>query len=388
MADPGVPRDVALAIADDLADDLTREIGGRWRVEVDQETLPLGPDGDIRLTQHAPRLLHQHNWDFVLYLTDLATHPDGHPLLYDVSGSTAAALVCVPVLGVLRVRSKVRKLALQLVRSGVGSNGLGAPGTEELPPAQRRGFVSRGRLLGGMVLNNRPRRLMTALSGVVAAGAGTGAFGIFYGSIASLAAALHPLRLLLISVLGVMTLVVWLIVRNGLWTRSDDALARDNRRLDNAATVLTVGVGVGMMYIGLVAAMLLLAVVVMDAGYLSTKLGRPVTAVDYIHLAWLSSSLGAFAGALGLNFDDEDAVREATYSLRWHERRKMFESYQDGEGDRAEQEEQDRIERQYDEGDDDKADGDRGDGDGGYGDEDDRGDYRPAREVEDNRPTG
>ena len=89
-----------------------------------------------------------------------------------------------------------------------------------------------------------------------------------------------------------------------------------------------------------------------------------------------------------MNFDDEDAVREATYSLRWHERRKMFESYQDGEGDRAEQEEQDRIERQYDEGDDDKADGDRGDGDGGYGDEDDRGDYRPAREVEDNRTTG
>ena len=104
MADPGVPNRVARAIADDLADDLRRELGGRWRVDVDQETLPLGPDGEIRLTEHAPRLLQQHDWDFVLYLTDLPTRPGGVPQLYDVSGSTAAALVSLPVLGVLRER--------------------------------------------------------------------------------------------------------------------------------------------------------------------------------------------------------------------------------------------------------------------------------------------
>ena len=361
MADPGVPRRVALAIADDLADDLARELGGRWRVEVDQETLPLGPDGEIRLTEHAPRLLRQHGWDFVLYLTDLATHPDGAPVLYDVSPSTAAALVCVPVLGVVRVRSKVRALALSLVRSGTHRDGLGAPGTEDLPPAYRRGLASRVRLLAGMVYNNRPTRMVTALSGVVAAGAGSGAFGIFYGSIAALAVELHALRLLLISLMGVLTLVVWLIMRNGLWTRSNDEFAPGNRRMDNAATVLTVGAGVGIMYLGLLVAMFVLAVTVMDAGYLESQLGRPVVLLDYVHLAWLSSCLGAFAGALGSNFDDEDAVRESTYSLRWHERRKMFDSYQSREGDEGEQEEQDRIEREHD--DDGDGDGDDHDGD-------------------------
>ena len=374
MADPGVPRKVAVAIADGLSDDLTRELGGRWRVEVDQETLPLGPDGEIRLTEHAPRLLQQHEWDFVLYLTDLATHPDGYPVLYDVSGTTAAALVCVPMLGVIRVPARVRDLALRLVRSGVSDAGLGVPGTDRLPLAQRRTVVSRARLLGGMVLNNRPTRLVTAMSGVVAAAAGTGAFGIFYGSIASLAAALHPLRLLLISVLGVLTLVVWLIVRNGLWTRSDDELTPGNRRMDNAATLLTVGVGVGIIYLGLIVGMVLLAIVVMDAGYLTAQLERPVTALDYVHLAWLSSSLGAFAGALGSNFDDEHSVREATYSLRWHERRKLFDSYQDGEGDRAEQEEQKRIEREHDD-----SSGPGNGAEGGTG---------ASCEVEDDRPKG
>ncbi len=361
MADPGVPRRVAEAIADDLSDDLTSELGGRWRVEVDQETLPLGPDGEIRLTEHAPRLLQQHGWDFVLYLTDLPTRPDGAPMLYDVSVSTAAALLSLPVLGVVRVRSKVRALALHLVRSGAHQDGLGAPGTDGLPRADRSGFVSEMRLLAGMVLNNRPTRMVTALSGVVAAGAGSGAFGIFYGSVASLAVALHPLRLLLISAMGVLTLVAWLILRNGLWTRSDDELTPGNRRMDNAATVLTVGTGVGIMYFGLLVAMFLLAVAVMDAGYLETQLGRPVNVLDYVHLAWLASSLGAFAGALGSNFDDEDTVRGATYSLRWHERRTMFQNY---ESDGSEQEERKRIEREHDDHDD--GDGtERGDGDSG-----------------------
>lgn len=344
MADPGVPGSIAAAIADDLADDLTRELGGWWRVEVSQETLPLGPDGEIRLTEHAPRLLHQHKWDFVLYLTDLPNRPDGAPLMYDVSDSAAAALVSLPVFGVFRVRSKVRSLALRLVRAGVHQGGLGAPGTDGLPAEVRPGLVTEMRLLSGMVLNNRPTRMVTALSGVVAAGAGTGAFGIFYGSIATLAAELHPLRLLLISVLGVLTLVVWLILRNGLWNSSDDKLTRGNRRMDNVATLVTVGVGVGVMFLGLLAAMFLLALAVMDASYLSNQLGRPATIVDYVHLAWLSSCLGAFAGALGSNFDDEETVREATYSLRLHERRKMFDNYQ--EEDRRERQEWERIARE------------------------------------------
>ncbi|MCT1884590.1 hypothetical protein M3C36_05230 [Dietzia cinnamea] len=369
MADPGVPRRIAVAIADDLAEDLGRELGGRWRVEVDQETLPLGPEGEIRLTEHAPRLLQQHGWDFVLYLTDLATHPDGVPVLYDVSGSSAAALVCVPVLGVFRVRSKVRELALRLVRSGTRRDGMGVPGTDDLPPAHRRGLVNQARLLAGMVHNNRPTRMMTALSGVVAAGAGSGAFGIFYGSIASLAVELHALRLLLISVMGVLTLVLWLILRNGLWTRRDDEFTPGNRRMDNAATVLTVGVGVGIMFVALLAAMFVLALTVMDADYLGTQLGRPTVLLDYVHLAWLSSCLGAFAGALGSNFDDENVVRESTYSLRWHERRKMFDSYQSREGDPDEQQEQQRIEREHDDDDNDDADGDADNAARGRGEE-------------------
>ncbi len=38
--------------------------------------------------------------------------------------------------------------------------------------------------------------------------------------------------------------------------------------------------------------------------------------------------MGTLAGALGANFDDPEAVREATYSQRYHERRELFDTYQ------------------------------------------------------------
>ena len=46
-----------------------------------------------------------------------------------------AYLVCVPVLGVFRVRLKVRELALRLVRSGTHRDGMGVPGTLGPNPA-------------------------------------------------------------------------------------------------------------------------------------------------------------------------------------------------------------------------------------------------------------
>ena len=147
MADPGMPSRAA-AIADDLADDLTCE--ARRPVAVESSQNPRSPDGEIRLTEHAPRLLQEHEAS-VLYLTDCPRVPGG-PLLYDVSGSRAAALVSPPVLGVFRVRSKVRRLALSwwvpvFIRKGWARPASTAPPSTARPP---------GRLLGAWCATTGP----------------------------------------------------------------------------------------------------------------------------------------------------------------------------------------------------------------------------------------
>jgi hypothetical protein len=68
---------------------------------------------------------------------------------------------------------------------------------------------------------------------------------------------------------------------------------------------------------------------VISAEYLQSQLGHPVNFFDYTKLSWLAASLGTVAGALGSNFDSDEAIREATYSRRQNERRKLTDSYED-----------------------------------------------------------
>lgn len=183
------------------------------------------------------------------------------------------------------------------------------------------GWPNRLRLLTGMVRSNRPGRMLPTLSTSIAAAAAVGTFGVFYSSIWTLADSLHPARLLLISLLVVAALTFWLIFRNGLWTRRRDAVYAWQGGLDNTTTIIMVGTSVALMYLVLFAFLLGLGLAVVDASLLRSELMHPVSFFNYPKLAWLAACLGTLAGALGSNFDSDDAIRQATYSRREYERR-------------------------------------------------------------------
>jgi len=186
------------------------------------------------------------------------------------------------------------------------------------------GVVGRLQLLVGMVRSNRPGRLITAMSNSIATAIATGAFGIFYASIWNLADALHPARLAGISLLVSGALTAWLIAHNGLWNTTGLVPDAGRRRRDNAATTVTISISVLIMHILLFLAMFAAALIIIDSGFLEDQLGHTVTITAYLRLSLLASSLGMLAGAVGSNFDSEDAIREATYSRREAERRRMF----------------------------------------------------------------
>ncbi len=348
LADPGLPEKVARRVAEDLPRALAEHTGpaASWVVEVSRETLPLTADGDIPLLEKAGDLRAEHGWDYVVYLTDLPRAHQGDPLLCEVGGAAAAALVSLPALGADHFSHKACRLLVTLVgalRDGAAEQpaadavhrALGRAAVRRESPAADvsylvlPGRVNRWRLLIGMVLSNRPGRLLPALASCVAAAAATGAFGIFYASIWGMSDALSPHRLAGVSVVVTGALSAWLIVHNGLWDRAPDEDEPWRARSDNASTVITVWLSVALMYLLLWAMLFLVGLAVIEAGYLESQLGHPVSLLDYLGLSWLAASLGTLAGALGSNFDSDEAIREATYSRREHQRRQLADSYDD-----------------------------------------------------------
>lgn len=345
LADPGVPERVARKVADDLAERTSRDAGERWQVEVSEETLPLAPGGQLHLPEHAPELRRRHGWDYVIYLADLPLFVDQQPILCQVSAEAHAALISLPALGGVRIMARTRDLLTVLIHAAMANvadrpatsafgaalggakiKDVTAPGSDLSTIVLTGRFVPL-RLLSGMLRSNRPGSMLPALKGSIAAAIATGAFGVFYGTIAQLADALPPLRLAGISVLVIAALSAWLIFSNHLWDRERDRERGWRHAVDNVSTVITVGVSVLLMYLVLFAVMLTMSLVVVESGYLESQVGRPVGFRQYFDLAWLAASLGIMAGALGSSFDSDDAVREATYSQRFHERRKMFGTY-------------------------------------------------------------
>ena len=120
-------------------------------------------------------------------------------------------------------------------RSGYTRTPPQLPSLMPTPPQTSRSTSSRPgdeRAVARMLLANRPWKLVSDLSTMIAATLGTAAFLVITSNAWGLADQLSALRLLLLSVLSVLVLATWLIVSHGLWeppTDSADRQGHDGR---------------------------------------------------------------------------------------------------------------------------------------------------------------
>ncbi|MBE1514423.1 hypothetical protein [Nesterenkonia halotolerans] len=168
---------------------------------------------------------------------------------------------------------------------------------------------------------NNPWRTAPKLSRALAAASATGAFGIFYGSVWEMSHALSLSRLLMIAGTAIVSMVVWLIVMNGLWDKPRHQRLRRVVALYNGSTVLTLLICVAMLYLVLVALILSGAMVVIEPGFLGETLDAEVSFTNYLDIAWLSAAMGVIAGAIGSTFDSSTNVRQLTHGQRERQRR-------------------------------------------------------------------
>jgi len=343
LADPGI----AQALAADVESRLRNTLNGglitddEWDVDVDPQSLPLSASGRVMINEHAARLAERLDWDYVVYLTDIPQYVQGRPVRMIVSAEHRVATIIVPMLGLARRRTVVKFILQALAELHEPHEDDPQPGRkaaqhglalissiiDEQEPDDRfstvEGLPGRLLLIFGMIRSNRPWRLVPRLSSAMAGAAATGAFGVFYTSIWQMADYLSSARLALITLTSILILTSWLLFHNKLWESPRGARRRERLLLYNFATLLTVALAAAAMYVLLFCVLLLGAFTVIDIQFLSQQLGHETGAHEYVNLAWLAASLGTLGGAIGSSFDDEQSVRQATFSQREYERRNL-----------------------------------------------------------------
>lgn len=327
IADPGLATDIAHQLATQLPQLLTQRVSDRlvWAVSVVTEDIAVG---DQRLIDRADQRRRTEGWDYAICLTDLPLRSGRRPLIADVSTQRHVAVVSLPAFGGILAYEQVREMVVQLIAELHGEEP--KPGDvwsgrlfrwvtplRRVTPSEDDVSVrftagnsgGRLRLLAGMVRVNRPWRLALGLSRALAAALATGALASMNGIVWQVSNDLGWARLLGDVVLAVATMVAWLIFYHDMWRKPSSPLY-------NAATTISLVIGVSTLWLALFVLDLVAQVFVIGTTTLAEVLRHPVGPSDYVKLALLVSSIATIGGALGSGLETRGAVRTATYGIR------------------------------------------------------------------------
>lgn len=335
---PDYAAEVVARLAAELADRLAERVNPevRWVVRRGWGDVAPRRDGGVEaLLDDVARRRADARWDVAVCLTDLPLHTERAPLVAQTSARRRVAMVSLPALGLRQLpalRAAVPDLVGRLLpdvsqervpppaRTAAGLAGqvtavhpvVGEADAGELGYVTSP-LIGRVRLLTGMVRANRPGRALLGLSKLLAGAFATAAFALTTNTIWEMGDALGGLRLTVIMLLGLTTLVTWLIVAHDLWEKPDQETPAGLARMFNLATVLTLALAAAVSYVVLFAGTILVAALLIDTSVLKQNLQRPVDLTDYLNLAWIISSLATVGGTIGSGLEDEDTVRAAAY---------------------------------------------------------------------------
>lgn len=341
VADPDMPERVARYLAEELPELLGE--AHTWRVEVDVDPVTAGRRNTRDILRSTRERMDQHDWDYAICLTDLPVRANRKPVVADANIDERVAVVSLPTLGGAQPYRRSRQVVLQLMDElnhddgGENRHGLDSKLTELVAPIHREsreqdGEVDvrysatrtrgRARLLSGMVRTNQPWRLVFGLRSALAGALATSAFGLSSSTIWQIGDLLGTPRQVIGALASIAVLVLWLIAAHGLWERRQRDSERDREQvlLYNTSTVLTLTIGVSVMYAGLFVVNLLVALFLVPTNLLASTLGHAEFTV-YVSLAWGFTTMGVVAGALGSSLESDQAVRQAAYGYREEQRR-------------------------------------------------------------------
>jgi hypothetical protein len=170
--------------------------------------------------------------------------------------------------------------------------------------------------IGQMVLANRPWRLVRDLSKVLVATLASAGFFIVNSNAWGISDQLAFPSLLLIAVLAVGGLGVWLAVAHSLWEQPSQERGLALTQRVNAATALTLLLGLLFAYLVLYVVVLAAMALVVPERFMTSNLGHPAEVGDYAAAAWFAASMAIVVGAIGSGLESDEEVRETISRYR------------------------------------------------------------------------
>lgn len=102
--------------------------------------------------------------------------------------------------------------------------------------------------------------------------------------------------------------------------RPQSAGERERAVLYNAATVVTLTIGVAILHIGLFLLLLLTAWWTLPPQMVADNIGHSTGLPTLLMMAWLVAAVATLGGALGSGMEDDEAVKAAAYGIRQRKR--------------------------------------------------------------------
>jgi hypothetical protein len=167
-----------------------------------------------------------------------------------------------------------------------------------------------------LVLANRPWRLVRDLSKVLVAIVGSAGFFVVNSNAWLIADGQGFARLLLVAMVALVGLGVWLVVAHSLWERPGDSDDPALTKRVNAATVLTLLLGLLFAYMVLYAVVLAAMALVVPGDVMASSLRHDAALGEYAAAAWFGASMAIVVGAIGSGLETEEEVRETISRYR------------------------------------------------------------------------
>jgi hypothetical protein len=338
VGDPGAAISLARELAENgLEAELNQRLpGARWCIEVVEGRLVQPPATDDEIVKAARQLLLKREWDVVVCLTDLPLHVDKRPVVAHANPVRNVAIVSVPALGAMGARHRIREVIGRLLVRLIGSPEERGADAQRAGRPSRRVTVQRVRELGsdpadeaffytarvltgnvtlifGMVAANQPWRLSMRLSRALTGAVAAGVIGLVTADVWRLSDAYGWDRLAGTSLVSISATAATLVIGGELWEPIVSRAVRKQVILFNIATVVTVLIGVTVLYAALYVLALTAAYWFVVPQVWRDQVGHPASVRDYFELAWLTCSLAMIGGALGAALEPDEAVRAAAY---------------------------------------------------------------------------